>query len=206
MRKLSRQHVLHHIKCTTGITHPDFCSVKQLLIQASTLPSVLWLFHQRKQTEAFQGIMALKTKTLQDNKHPAGINPVNLYVYREKKHTSFKKLSRDIFCSLSGQKSGFLYHPVLQLCVFKAPPPEYAVCSDWSARARLSQHYSPRLLSALMCSQRSVSFTSRTNISINYANLSKRSQNWRRDHWRGVSGAVLSVGEMSSRWCWPWPF
>ena len=37
MQKLSRQHVLHHIKCITGITHPDFCSVKQLLIQASTL-------------------------------------------------------------------------------------------------------------------------------------------------------------------------
>lgn len=32
----------------------------------------------RNQTEAFQGITALKTKTLQDNKHPAGINPVNL--------------------------------------------------------------------------------------------------------------------------------
>ena len=33
-----------------------------------------------------------------------------------------------------------------------------------------------------------------------------KSQNWRRDYWRGLSGAVFSVGERSFCWCRLWPY
>lgn len=84
MQKLSRQHVssphevhnwdytprflLSQATFNSGVD-TSFCS---LIVPSENVTET------RNQTEAFQGITALKTKTLQDNKHPAGINPVNL--------------------------------------------------------------------------------------------------------------------------------
>lgn len=84
MQKLSRQHVnsphevhnwdytprflLSQATFNSGVD-TSFCS---LIVPSENVTET------RNQTEAFQGIAALKTKTLQDNKHPAGINPVNL--------------------------------------------------------------------------------------------------------------------------------
>ena len=52
-----------------------------------------------------------------------------------KNHISFITLS----------SAAALYSPSLETlcfssCLFKAPPPKYPVCSDWSAHTRLSQH------------------------------------------------------------------
>ena len=44
--------------------------------------------------------------------------------------------------------SFFLKHS----CLFKAPPPEYLVCTDWSSHTRLSQHRSPCLWSVFAAS------------------------------------------------------
>lgn len=84
MQKLSRQHVssphevhnwdytprflLSQATFNSGVD-TSFCS---LIVPSENVTET------RNLTEAFQGITALKTKTLQDNKHPAGINPVNL--------------------------------------------------------------------------------------------------------------------------------
>ena len=49
-------------------------------------------------------------------------------------------------------------------CLFKAPPPEELVCSNWSAHTRLTQQHTPCLRSALSCFQLPVSFPSIVNI------------------------------------------
>lgn len=63
---------------------------------------------------------------------------------------------------------------VLLLCfcssLFKGPPPEYPVCSDWSAHPCLSQLCLQCLWSALSCFQLLVGFTSTLIVCVHYSN------------------------------------